>query len=249
MQELKPENKKLFGSGSESHKTARTKKEPESKPITLMIAASNRLVLEGVRKIVENENDMKVVAEATDYSELINLIDKKKPDILILHVKHYYVEPFKNDYFELLENIRSTCPESKTLLLLHDLDDEFKLKVVSLGVMGYLNPNADKLLYLRAIRGLNSGDYWIERKIIAKLLNNVLSSPVATKVCKPHLTNRELEIKELVILGCSNKEIARTLYISENTVKTHIKHIFEKYGVKSRFELSSKLVQPIHSTE
>lgn len=158
-----------------------TKGEPESKLITLMIASSNTLVVEGIRNILGNENDMKVVAETTDYSDLIPLVDKKKPDILIFYVKHSYVEPFKTDYFQLLKDIKVTCPESKMLLLLDDLDDEFRLKVVSLGVQGYLSTNADKPTYLKAIRGLSNGEYWIERRIMGRILNNILSSASSDK--------------------------------------------------------------------
>lgn len=206
-------------------------------PTGLMLVTQSNLFIEGIRRLLESEKDLQIVAEASAHQDIIPLIKQKRPDILFVDLSLPYL-----DVLKLLEPITEKSPETKVLLLLNTLDEEFIVSALSCGIRGYLKPSASAEQFVQAIRAMSRGEIWAERRIITRALDITLQRGKLRPVLKHNLTDREEGIIKLVIQGCGNEQIAEKLFISENTVKTHLGHIYDKLGIKNRQQLIVKLL-------
>jgi len=195
--------------------------------ISLMLAVPSNIFLQCICRILGYEEDIEIVAEALGHLEIISLIGQKDPNVLFIDT------PIPRlNVTEILEAIRGSNAPTKLLLLLHDQDEEVAIDYISLGVRGYLRDVSNMEQFVRAIRAVSQQEIWAERRVLTKVVAR-LSSKI--KPCpKNRLTEREKEIINLVIDGMSNKQIARRLFITERTVKTHLGHIFAKVGINNR---------------
>jgi Response regulator containing a CheY-like receiver domain and an HTH DNA-binding domain len=192
-----------------------------------MLAVPSNIFLQCICRILGYEEDIEIVAEALGHLEIISLIGQKDPNVLFIDT------PIPRlNVTEILEAIRGSNAPTKLLLLLHDQDEEVAIDYISLGVRGYLRDVSNMEQFVRAIRAVSQQEIWAERRVLTKVVAR-LSSKI--KPCpKNRLTEREKEIINLVIDGMSNKQIARRLFITERTVKTHLGHIFAKVGINNR---------------
>ena len=179
--------------------------------------------------MLETEKNIEIVAEASDISEIIPLVSQKKPDVLLLDTAMPKV-----DIQEILESIREKNPQTKVLLLLRALDEKFIIDSISWGVRGCLMDTSDREQFIQAIRAVRKNKIWAEVEVITKILTRLIPS----KKGRLDLTKREEDITKLVVKGYSNKKISSKLFISEKTVKSHLRNIFKKFGVNSRFQLA-----------
>ena len=136
-----------------------------------------------------------------------------------------------------MNSIREKSPETKVLLLLHTIDEDEVIKNISSGVRGCLTDVSNKEHLIQAIRTVSKDSIWMEMSSITNVLTRLIPVRKSKSGLKPKLTRREEEIVNLIILGYSNKQISNTLFISENTVKTHLANIFSKYGITNRLQL------------
>jgi DNA-binding NarL/FixJ family response regulator len=202
--------------------------------VNLIVVVSSVLFLEGIDRILEPEEDIKIIAKTSNCSEIIPLVEQKKPDVLFIDTAIPNL-----DIVKILGLIRERKgAETKVLLLLHTLDEEVIINALSLGVRGYLTDASNAEEFIRAIRAVSKDEIWAEGKIITKVLIRLLPPRGGKSVIKPNLTKREEEIVRLVIQGLSNKQISKRLLISEKTVKNHLGNIFNKLGVSSRLNLA-----------
>lgn len=203
--------------------------------IILMLAVPSNIFLQCVRKILKSEEDIEIVAEVLNHLEIISLIEQKRPDVLFIDTAIPHLNIMK-----ILEKIRENNAPTKLLLLLHTQDEETVIDAISLGVRGCLREVSSLEQFVQAIRAVSQEEIWADRKILTKVVSR-LSNKI--KSCpKNKLTRREEEIITLVINGMSNKQIAKSLFISEKTVKTHLGNIFDKVGIKNRSDLISEVV-------
>lgn len=209
-----------------------------SDKLTILIADDHPLVREALHQSLEGEEDMKVVAEASDGEEAVKLVSELKPNVVVMDI----VMPRLNG-IEATRKIKEIAPDTAILILTAYDDDEYVLGLLDAGAAGYLLKSARGRDLVGAIRAIRSGESVLHPKIIAKLLKRATTAPVGEHKASDLLSERESEILKLVTSGMSNKEIAEKLFLSQRTVKSHLTNIFNKLNVASRSEAIVKGLQ------
>lgn len=197
--------------------------------IEIIIADDHMMIREGLKQLLELDGTMKVIAEANDGEECLNLLNKKiHPDILLLDINM----PKKNG-IEVLEYIKQNKIPVKVLILTVHNEVEYLLKAVDIGIDGYLLKDSSYDELKEAIDVIISGNTYIQPSLLPAL-NESMEDYDLDKEKIEWLTKRELDVLRLISEGCSNKKISDELTISERTVKNHISHIFRKIDVEDR---------------
>ena len=197
--------------------------------IEIIIADDHMMIREGLKQLLELDGTMKVIAEANDGEECLNLLNKKiHPDILLLDINM----PKKNG-IEVLEYIKQNKIPVKVLILTVHNEVEYLLKAVDIGIDGYLLKDSSYDELKEAIDVVISGNTYIQPSLLPAL-NESMEDYALDKEKIECLTKRELDVLRLISEGCSNKKISDELSISERTVKNHISHIFKKIDVEDR---------------
>ena len=204
--------------------------------ISLLVATASDLVREGIREMLEPEQNMKILAEASNQGEIIPMLIQRKPDVLIIDT----AIPGLNIH-GILGSINEKSIGTRVLLLLRTLDERFILDSISMGVKGCVSNSSDRTQFLQAITEVNRNRIWVEVEIMTKILSRLIQTKKGkSKLLSPYLTKREEDLARLVAMGYSNKIISKVLLISEKTVKSHLRNIFKKLGVDSRCQLALK---------
>lgn len=197
--------------------------------IEIIIADDHMMIREGLKQLLELDGMMKVIAEANDGEECLNLLNKRiHPDILLLDINM----PKKNG-IEVLEYIKQNKIPVKVLILTVHNEVEYLLKAVDIGIDGYLLKDSSYDELKEAIDVVISGNTYIQPSLLPAL-NESMEDYALDKEKIECLTKRELDVLRLISEGCSNKKISDGLSISERTVKNHISHIFRKIDVEDR---------------
>lgn len=197
--------------------------------IEIIIADDHMMIREGLKQLLELDGTMKVIAEANDGEECLNLLNKKiHPDILLLDINM----PKKNG-IEVLEYIKQNKIPVKVLILTVHNEVEYLLKAVDISIDGYLLKDSSYDELKEAIDVVISGNTYIQPSLLPAL-NESMEDYALDKERIECLTKRELDVLRLISEGCSNKKISDELTISERTVKNHISHIFRKIDVEDR---------------
>lgn len=197
--------------------------------IEIIIADDHMMIREGLKQLLELDGTMKVIAEANDGEECLNLLNKKiHPDILLLDINM----PKKNG-IEVLEYIKQNKIPVKVLILTVHNEVEYLLKAVDIGIDGYLLKDSSYDELKEAIDVVISGNTYIQPSLLPAL-NESMEDYALDKEKIECLTKRELDVLRLISEGCSNKKISDELTISERTVKNHISNIFRKIDVEDR---------------
>jgi DNA-binding NarL/FixJ family response regulator len=203
------------------------------KKIKILIADDHAFVREGTRRILEQEPDLEVVAEAGDGEEAVRLASDLKPDVAIIDV----AMP-KLDGIEATRQIKALCPAVAVLVLSAYDDDQFVFGLLEAGAAGYLLKSVRGREIVDAIRAVDAGESVLHPSVARKVLNRFASVSSRAQRKKPLelLTDREMEVMRLVTKGLSNKDIADGLCLSVRTVQGHLANIFNKLRVSSRTE-------------
>jgi two-component system NarL family response regulator len=197
----------------------------ESARIRVLIADDHVTVLEGLAAIIARQPDMMVVAQADDGEEAVELWTRHRPDVTLLDLRMP-----KLDGVGVIEKIRTQDATARVVVLTtYDTDSEI-LRAIKAGTKAYLLKDARREQLLDCIRRVNRGETCIPASLVEKL---------AAGLSNESLTGRELNVLELLAKGKSNKEISANLYISETTVKSHLRSVFRKLNVLSRTEAIS----------
>lgn len=216
--------------------------EKKTDKIKIMIADDHNLLREGLKQLLEFDGSMKIIAEASDGIECLEILNNVNPDILLLDINM----PLKNG-IEVLEELKVSKPDLKILILTVHGEVEYLIKAIDIGADGYIMKDSESSELKRAINEILSGEKYIQPSLIP-MLNNKLANRDIDKDKLNSLTNRELEVLVQVANGMFNKEIAINLNISERTVKNHISNIFKKIDVSDRtqaavFAIKNNLVK------
>jgi DNA-binding NarL/FixJ family response regulator len=204
--------------------------EPETLPkIRVMIVDDHPVVRVGLRALVDAQPDMRVVAEAADGDEAVAAFARAAPDITLMDLRL----PRKSGP-EAIAEIRKIAPRAHIIVLTTYDGDVDVFRAVQAGARGYLLKGTFPEGMIEAIRNVHAGGELIAPEVAAKLREHA---------GERLLTSREVGVLELVAKGLSNKEIAGALLIAEDTVKNHLKHIYEKLGVNDRTEAALLAVQ------
>lgn len=209
--------------------------------IRILLADDHSMVREGLIQLLELEQDLEVVGEASNGEEALQLIEKKKPDILLLDINM----PIMNG-IELLKKLKKDKIKIKVLILTIHNEVEYLLKAVEIGCDGYVLKDSNSSLLKRAIYAIHRGENYIQPTLIPVLNAGIMNKTVSNTRLN-ELTKREIEVLKLLAEGLFNKEIAYKLDISERTVKNHVSNIFKKINVADRtqaavFAIKNELV-------
>jgi two-component system nitrate/nitrite response regulator NarL len=217
------------------HESSSSQSRDGKKLVRIMIADSQPLFRDGFRALLEAERDFKVVAQASNSEAVLGLVRQHKPDILILDM----TAP-KLMGSEVLHQLSGAGLPVRVLVLTTDIGSNDTVQALNLGARGVVLKNSTSSMLFECIRRVMAGEYWIPPDGIASLVERLRHSPPrpTPRSTQFGLTRRELEIIVEVVSGASNPEIARKLSISEQTVKHHLTHIFDKLGVYTRVELA-----------
>ena len=199
--------------------------------LTVLIADDHALLREALRQALDSEEDMEVVAEASDGEEAVKLASELKPDVVVMDI----VMPKLNG-IEATKKIKEIAPNTAILILTAYDDEEYVLGLLDAGAAGYLLKSARGHDLVEAIRTIQTGESVLHPNIIAKLLKRAMTAPAEEHKPSILLSERESETLKLVTLGMNNKEIAERLFVSQRTVKAYLTNIFNKLNVASRSE-------------
>ena len=203
--------------------------------IRLVVADDQELVREGLAAILDAEQDMSVVGTAADGAEAVGLIQSVKPDVALIDIRMPEV-----DGLEATRRLVTSGAATPILILTTFGTDANVLEALRAGASGFLLKDAPRASLLAAVRSVAAGDVILEESVLRQLVKDHLSkpSPPGSPPRLDRLTPKESEVLLLVANGQSNHEIAKALFISETTVKTHIAHTLAKLGARDRIQLA-----------
>jgi NarL family two-component system response regulator LiaR len=196
--------------------------------IRILIADDHAVVREGLRAMLTREPDIELVAEATDGVQAVNQARVLKPDVVLLDV----VMP-RMDGLEAIPEIKKTCPEARIVMLTYFADDEKVFSAIRLGAQGFLTKDSSEQELIKAITTVCQGEGFLSPTLASKVLREINQPPVIPATKGP-LTEREVEILELLAQGLTNDQIAAKLVLSERTVRTHVSNMLAKLHLANR---------------
>jgi DNA-binding NarL/FixJ family response regulator len=206
--------------------------------IRLLLVDDQRLMRDGLRTLLELENDFHVVGEAENGQDALSVYEKFTPDVVLMDIRM----PVMNGV-EAIQQLRARWPEVKVIILTTFDDDAYVFDGLRAGAVGYLLKDVSGDELAEAIRTVAKGgaliDPSVTRKVVAEFAR--LTNPVQGTVARPGtgsllepLSDREQEILKLLSEGLTNREIAQRLYLAEGTVKNYISNILMKSDVRDR---------------
>lgn len=214
------------------------------KKIQVVLADDHVLVRNGIKALLEDQDDIIVIDEASDGREALDVIAKNKPDVLIVDIRM----PELNG-IEVVAAINKTYGDIKTLVLsMHD-SEEYVVKAIEAGADGYLLKGASKDEFLKALHKISEGGKYFTGDVSSIIMNNFVSGKSNTSTTNNanntkenhfKLTKREKQILTLVLELKNNKDIAEELSISKRTAEVHRFNLMKKLEVKNLMELSNK---------
>lgn len=200
--------------------------------ITTMIVDDHELIREGIKQLLELEEEIDVVAQTGDGEEAITMAMEYSPDIILLDINM----PRMNG-IDVLRRLKDLGLKSKVIMLTIHKDREYLLETMKIGANGYVLKDSDAEGLVRAIKDVRNGKTYIQPSIASLLVDDISNEESNKSVLKVNsLTKREYEVLTLIAEGLSNKDIADKLYISEKTVKNHVSSIFKKIEVNDRIQ-------------
>ncbi len=203
---------------------------------TVVLVDDHTLFREGLRNILEMEDDLQVVADVENAEDIVELVWKLRPDVLLLDIKMP-----QGSGLDAVPAVLRMSPGTQVLVLTASDEREEHVRAFKLGAKGVVLKDSARQTLMQAIRTVSRGETWVDPRM-AGILAEELSRPASdgdtpASRLENGLTERELEIVRLVASGYKNKEVGATLAISERTVKTHLTNIFQKLGVRDRVGL------------
>ncbi|WP_170006503.1 response regulator [Bacillus fonticola] len=204
--------------------------------IQLMLVDDHAILRDGLRNLLEVEEDIQVVGEAVSGEDAVSKMKECQPDVVLMDINMP-----KMNGVEVTGLLKKQYPSTKVLILtMHD-HDEYFMSAIREGADGYLLKDAPFDQVIEAIRTVAKGESVIHPAMTKKLLHFHQQKGQSEE--KQLLTEREKEVLQCLVQGLSNKEIADRLFISDKTVKIHVSKIFKKLNVKSRSQVVIYAVQ------
>jgi two-component system nitrate/nitrite response regulator NarL len=209
-------------------------------PVNLLIADDHPIFRHGLRQLLEAEPDFRVVGEAGDGAEVIQMVPRLRPDIVLLDLAMPRVAGM-DALRELSASHSPAATAPKIVLLTVAIEKQQIVEALQLGAHGIVLKDAAAQLLIKALRAVIAGQYWVGRELVGDLvqyLRRIAPAAPEKGAETPQLTNRERQILSAIVAGMTNREIAERFAISEDTVKHHLSRIFDKVGVSHRLELA-----------
>ena len=198
-------------------------------PIRLLIVDDHPAFRAGLAALCESEPDMTVVAEAGDGSEALSVFRREKPDIVLMDVRLPGLSGV-----ETILAIRAEFPEARVIVITTYDCDEDLYRAIQSGAQSYLLKDMSKAEIIGNIRAVHSGQHRLAPHLAEQL---------AERMKRKDLSQREMEVLQFLVKGRSNKEIAAALFLSEETVKIHLKTLYAKLAVQDRTEAAISAIR------
>src|ERR1700675_1227131 len=210
----------------------------EGELIRIVIADDHPIFRDGLRKLLMLEEDFRVVAEARDGKEVLEVLDEHQPDILLLDLKMPGL-----DGLTALQKLQNARTKTKVIVLTASEDKNQFVQAMKFGTCGIVLKQTATDFLIKSIRKVHAGEIWLDSHTTAAVMRQFSSAMEPTPLGgrdrdRFPLSQREREIVALVAQGFKNKEMAEKMFISEQTVKNHLHNIFDKLGVSDRLELA-----------
>ena len=202
--------------------------------IRLLIVDNHTLFRQGLVSLLQSEPGMQVIGEAGSGEDALRLVPQLQPDVVLMDVKMPGIGGV-----EATRRLVEAKPETRILMLTVSEEEESLIAAIQAGARGYILKNADAEELLDAIQRVNAGDATLSPAMTLRLFQTLRSGGAPIPVSDLPLTTRERDVFHLLAEGASNREIAETLTITENTVKTHVRNILEKLELRNRGEVAA----------
>jgi DNA-binding NarL/FixJ family response regulator len=210
---------------------------PAADPIRALIVDDHALFRRGLEMVLAAEDDIELVGEASDGSEAVQKAGESLPDVVLMDIRMP-----KSSGIEACRAMKEVAPSSKIVMLTISDEEEDLFEAIRAGASGYLLKDIPLDEVADVVRAVHGGQSLINPSMAAKLLTEFAAlnkrdqEERAEQVPPPKLTDREMQVLKLVAKGMNNRDIAKELFISENTVKNHVRNILEKLQIHSRME-------------
>lgn len=197
--------------------------EPSAKNIRILVCDNHSVVRTGLRHSLEAQDGLTVVGEAKNGVEAVALVRELKPDVVCMDLRMPEM-----DGVTATSRIKAERPETQVLVLTTYHSDADINRALGEGAVGYILKDEPNEAIVAAIRAAARGDSSLSPSVASRLVEKMREKP------EEALTSREVEVLSLMAKAKGNKEIARELYLSEDTVKTHVKNVYQKLGATDR---------------
>jgi DNA-binding NarL/FixJ family response regulator len=204
--------------------------------ITILIADDYEVNRVGLKLLLDAVSDFKVVGEASDGEKCVKLAADLNPTVVVMDVRMPIL-----DGIEATRQIKDCAPSTKIIMLTSHSDHTEVLSSLEAGADGYCLKDVRSTQLIAAIRAVSGGACWLDQGVAKVLLKSSTESP--KKQNQDILNEHELAVLKLVVEGLSNQEIGKRLFIGQDSVKVHIKHILEKLAVTGRTQAAIKAVR------
>jgi len=202
-------------------------------PITLLLVDDQRLMRDGLRTLLELEDDLQVVAEAENGRQALEAYARHRPDVVLMDIRMPGM-----DGVEATRRLRERWPQARVIILTTFDDDEYVFEGLRAGALGYLLKDVSGHELAEAVRTVAGGGALIEpsvaRKVVAEFARLAPPARPANAGLAEPLSSREQEVLQLLAQGLTNRQIADRLFLAEGTVKNYITSILQKLGVRDR---------------
>tara|TARA_R110001592_G_scaffold115550_1_gene316043 strand:+ start:3549 stop:4196 length:648 start_codon:yes stop_codon:yes gene_type:complete len=209
----------------------------DSTPATILLVDDHPLLRKGLRQLIEFEDELEVIGEASDGKTALELAIQHEPDLIVLDLNMQGM-----DGLETLRAMRNADVSSRIIMLTVSDSDEDVVCAITYGADGYLLKDMDPEKILEKLKEAALGKMVISEKLTHVLAGAIRGGSDKKSNVLAKLTSREHEILKLIAKGMSNKLIARELDISDGTVKVHVKHVLKKLELNSRVEAAIWMV-------
>ncbi|MFJ4057579.1 MadR family response regulator transcription factor [Streptomyces albogriseolus] len=198
--------------------------------LRIVLVDDHAIVRHGLRSILERESDLEVVGEASTAAEAAAVVERTRPSIVLLDLK--LSTAADTEGLDLCARLTQRHPDLAVLVLTTFLDDSLVVEAIQHGARGYVVKDVDTTELLRSIRAVARNESAFDSHAAAAMVRSMRVQPQ-----RPKFTERELNVLQMLAHGLSNREIGGELYISETTVKFHVRNIMRKMDASSRAEV------------
>ena len=205
--------------------------------IKVLLADDHTIVREGLRRVLEESNEIKVIAEAADGETAFDQAIEKKPDVAVIDISMPGM-----DGLEVVTRMSSYCPEIPVLILtMHD-EEQYVIRAIEAGAMGYVTKQSAPEQLVAAVKKINAGGRYLTEKASEALALRVIRGNT-DKSLTEYLSMRELQVLRKLAMGNTNREIATSYNLSVKTVDTYRARILKKLNLRNNTELSRYAIQ------